>query len=165
MTRALQLALGFLLMLATLVWAAEDGLRPSNNLPIEVTAQRLEALRDQRQAVFTGNVVARQGDMTLYCQKLVLYSTETDQKVERLEAFGEVRIVEKDRTGMAERAVYNREEGVLELIGRAELHQGQNKVSGDEITLYLNENRSVVKSQDQGRIKAILIPRAASEEP
>jgi lipopolysaccharide export system protein LptA len=38
-------------------------------------------------------------------------------------------------------------------------------VEGDEISFYLNEDRSVVKSQAGSRVRAILTPREKSVEP
>ena len=128
-------------------------------LPIEVTAQKLEADQVKRQAVFTGEGVAKQGDMTLYSDKLVVYSRPDADQVDRLEASGNVRVIQLDRTATADRAVYRQQQETLVLYGNAEVHQGQNQVTGDEITVYLQENRSVVKSGDSGRVKAVLFPR------
>ncbi|MDH3394247.1 MAG: hypothetical protein OEL66_09570, partial [Desulfobulbaceae bacterium] len=64
-----------------------------------------------------------------------------------------------DRTATADRAIYRQQVGTMELIGNATVHQGQNKVTGDEITVYLQEDRSVVKSHDNGRVRAILFPK------
>ena len=166
MTKLLRLALILLLMGPLPLQAAEQPPQPGDQ-PIEVTAQQLEALRAQGQTIFTGGVVAKQGDITLYCDKLVVFSQEQQQQqqVDRLEASGHVRVVQLDRTGTAEKAIYQRQQGILELIGSAELHQGQNQVSGDEITLFLHENRSIVKSGDGGRVKAVLFPEPKRKQP
>jgi len=164
MNKLMQLALGLLLVLPFPALAVSDPSSQAAELPIEVTAQQMEALRSQGQATFSGEVVAKQGDMTLYCDKLVIYSQNGQQQVDHLEAFGRVRVVQLDRTATADQAIYRQQEGTLVLIGHAELHQGQNQVSGDEITVFLRENRSLVKSHDSGRVKAVLIPEAKREQ-
>lgn len=150
------------LLLAVPVGAAEKLPQPST-LPIEVTAQQLEADQQQRKAVFSGDVVAKQGDITLYSEKLIVYSLPEEDRVDRLEALGHVRVVQLDRVATAERAIYRQQQETLELYGQAEVQQGQNRVSGDEITVYLRENRSVVKS-DGGRVKAVLFPQKKQEQ-
>ncbi|HEY5674955.1 MAG TPA: lipopolysaccharide transport periplasmic protein LptA [Malonomonas sp.] len=139
-------------------FSADEQLPKPSSLPVEVTARNLEALKLQRQVIFTGEVVAKQGDITLYCDKLTVFSLPEADQVERMEAFGNVRVVQLDRTATAEQAIYRQQAGTLVLIGNAKVHQGQNQVAGDEITVYLQEDRSVVKSKETGRVRAVLFP-------
>ncbi len=158
----LPLLLSFLL--SAPVVAETESLPKPTALPIEVTAQQLDADQEQRQATFTGEVVAKQGDIILYCNKLIVYSLPDEDQVDRLEAFGQVRVVQLDRTATADRAVYRQLQGTLVLYGNAEVHQGQNKIAGNEITVYLQENRSVVKAGDSGRVKAVLFPQQKQDQ-
>lgn len=160
MNRLVLLMVGVSWFCATTVLAANGQLPKPAALPIEVTAQQLEADQQQRQAIFSGEVVAKQGDITLYSDKLIVYSLPEQDQVERLEAFGHVRVVQQDRTATADRAIYRQLEDTLVLYGHAQVHQGQNQVQGDEITVYLKENRSIVKSGATGeRVKAVLFPK------
>ncbi|MCK4502192.1 MAG: lipopolysaccharide transport periplasmic protein LptA [Desulfuromonadales bacterium] len=129
-----------------------------HNQPIEITAQQLEMLQMQRQAIFTGDVVVKQTEMTLHAKKLTIYLQQDQDQFERLEATGGVRVVHLDRIATAETAIYYQADERLVLNGNAEVVQGQNKISGDEITLYLQESRSVIKSSQTGRVKAFIIP-------
>ncbi len=149
--------LWLLLSVVPRVTAAE--LPQPSALPIEVTAQRLEADQLQRKAVFSGEVVAKQGDITLYSDELVVYSLPDEDRIDRLEAIGQVRVVQLDRVATAQRAVYRQQQETLELFGQAEVQQGQSRVTGDEIVVYLRENRSIVKSEGGGRVKAVLFPQ------
>jgi len=133
------------------------------NQPIEVTAQQLEMLQLQRQSVFTGDVVARQGEMTLYAQKLIIFLQPDEDQVERMEATGGVRILQLDRVATAEQVVFYQLDEMLILRGNAEVVQGANKISGEEIRLYLRENRSVVKSSESGRVRATIVPEQLQE--
>jgi lipopolysaccharide export system protein LptA len=152
------------LLIITVCWfaapsfAADERLPQPVNLPVEVTARHLEARQQQRQVIFTGEVVAKQGGITLYCDKLTVFSLPEEDQIERMEAFGNVRVVQLDRTATAEQAIYHQQAGTLVLIGNAKVHQGQNLVTGDEITIYLQEDRSVVKSNQTGRVRALLYP-------
>jgi len=164
MIKLLQLTLGLLFILTLQAQAAEEQRPLSADQPIEITARQLEAFQQQGKAIFSGSVVAKQGNITLYCEKLVAYTQTGQQQVDHLEAFGNVRVVQLNRTATADRAIYRHRQGTLVLIGHAELHQEQNQVSGAEITVFLKENRSVVKSNDGGRVKALLFPEPKQEQ-
>ncbi|MDX2481420.1 MAG: lipopolysaccharide transport periplasmic protein LptA [Desulfuromusa sp.] len=145
-------------------FAAEATPELDRNQPIEITAQQLEVLQQQRQSIFTGNVVAKQGEMTLYAEKLIVVFQKNQDQVERLDAIGGVRVLQLDRIATGEKAVFHREEEVLVLIGNAEVTQGKNKISGEEITLYIKENRTLVKSSEKQRVKAVIVPEKEQEK-
>ena len=132
--------------------------------PIEITSQQLEVLQQQRQSIFTGDVVVKQGEMTLSADKLIVVLKKDQDLVERLEAVGAVKVIQLDRIATAEKAVFYQLEEKLVLSGSAEVVQGQNKISGDEITLYMKENRSLIKSSESGRVRAVIVPEKKQEE-
>ena len=64
--------------------------------PIDVDADRIDVLDQQNQAIFTGNVRVRQGNLTLEADRIkVAYSrpVKGDPVIQRLDADGNVRIV------------------------------------------------------------------------
>ncbi len=160
----------FLLLPGLLCWCVPvvfaDDTKPEldRNQPVEITAQQLEVLQQQRQSIFIGDVIARQGEMTLYAEKLIVFLQPDQDQVERLEALGGVRVIQLDRIATAEKAVFYQLEEKLVLSGNAEVTQGKNNISGDEITLYLKENRSLVESSENGRVRAVIIPEQKQEK-
>lgn len=155
----------FLLFGCALSSAAADFFAAAkSDEPLEISSRQLEVFRQQQQSVFTGDVVAQQGDMTLYTDQLTVLFDEQDE-VRRIEADGSVRIEDLLRNSRAERAVFDREEQTLILSGHAEVVQGDNRISGDEIILFLDENRSLVKSNDSGRVRAVILPEQKPETP
>lgn len=132
--------------------------------PIDITADELELLQQQQQSIFTGNVVVVQGDARLSTEHLVVFFDDENQ-IRRIEAEGQVEMIDLQRTATSERAVYDRQQDVLHLSGQAVVTQGENRVAGDEIILYLGENRSLVRSRDQGRVRAVIIPESKTEKP
>ncbi len=159
----------FLLLLTALScvsvsFAADRTTTPDPQQPIEVTSQRLELIEQQRQSIFTGDVVAKQGDMTLTADKLTVFLLPDEDQIDRLEASGGVKVVQLDRVATADQAVFYQGQEKLVLSGHAVVVQGNNKVSGDEIELYLKENRSVVKSADNGRVRAFIVPAKKQEK-
>lgn len=155
------LVLLVLVALALPVWADEP--LPPVTQPIDIASDRLEADDVARRVSFVGHVVVRQGNVSLYAHQVMVHYGEKRQDVERLEAAGEVRIVQGERIATADRAVmYNLEKKIV-LSGSARVLQGQDSVQGEEITVFLEQDRSVVSSQQGGRVKAVFHPR--QEEP
>lgn len=154
-----------LVSILTLLWttpgwvaAAGDAADEVSQGPLEVTATRLDVDEQQGTAVFSGEVVAKRGDMTLYAETLTIYRVGQTDQIDRIEASGGVRIVQQDRVGTSQRAVFHQQEERLVLSGNAMIQQGQNQVAGDEIVLFTRENRSLVKSGEDGRVRAVFFP-------
>jgi lipopolysaccharide export system protein LptA len=67
-----------------------------------------------------------------------------------------VRIITRDcRTGTARRAEYHDLEQRVVLLGNARVWQEDNVVSGETITIFLSQDRSVVQGGRQERVKAV----------
>ncbi len=135
---------------------------PEHDQPLEITSRQLEVFQEQQKSVFSGEVVAQQGELTLYTNQLtVIFDDQND--VSRIEAAGAVRIEEPLRSAHGDRAVFDRAADTLILSGNAEVIQGENRIAGDEITLFIGQNRSLVRSTDTGRVRAVILPEKKPE--
>jgi lipopolysaccharide export system protein LptA len=134
------------------------------NAPVTVDADQLENLQKEGLIVFTGNVVASQNNSTQYADRMEVYLDAKGDNIVRTVSTGNVRIITKDcRTGTARRAEYDDAEQRVRLIGNARVWRDDNVVTGERITLYLAEDRSVVEGGKQERVKAVFYPK--SQEP
>ena len=134
------------------------------NAPVTVDADQLENMQKEGLVVFTGNVVASQDNSTQYADRMEVYLDAKGESIERTVSTGNVRIITKDcRMGTAQRAEYYDADQRLLLIGNARVWRDDNVVTGDRITLYLAEDRSVVEGGKQERVKAVFYPK--SQEP
>jgi lipopolysaccharide export system protein LptA len=125
-----------------------------------VDADQLENLQKQGLVVFSGNVVASQNNSTHYADRMEIYLDARGQSIVRAVSTGNVRIVTRDcRMGTADRAEYYDAEQRVVLIGNARVWREDNVVTGERITIYLAEDRSVVESGKQERVKAVFYPR------
>ena len=104
---------------------------------------------------FVGNAEARQGDVTIYADRLTVYYLEEEKEVDRVVAKGNVRIVQLNRVATGEKAIFHRLEGRMVLSGQPRVTEGDNYVEGHTITLFLNEKKSVVTGGQGGRIPRI----------
>jgi lipopolysaccharide export system protein LptA len=166
---------GFLLLsllLAAAAQAAPARERPAapaaelGTKPIEVDADRLSADNAHDSVTFEGNVVARQGDVTMYADRLFAAYDRRTNSIERIDAEGNVRFIQEGREARSARATfYNLEQRVV-LSGGATLQQGENTLEGESITIYLRENRAeVTGAAGGGRVRAVINPKSVREAP
>ena len=111
--------------------------------PVSIDAAKLEYFEKEQKLVYSGGVVAKQGDSTLRSTNLVIFlassviqaspstsSGSSDSQIKRMEAAGPVSIVSKDQVGTGDRATFNREENKFLLLGNVTLSQGGNVIKG-----------------------------------
>lgn len=152
------------LMVLLLLLAAPVTAKPlsgglSGDAPISITADRLEANDALHEVRFIGNVVAKQGDVAIYAGQLALVYPQGGRDIERVEADGDVRIVQGKRVATGQKAVFFNKERKIVLTGSPKVYQGDDFVEGDEITVYLDDARSIVKSNQGSRVNAVFHPR------
>lgn len=130
--------------------------REGPNQPVTVDADRMERFGKESLVIFVGNVVARQSNSVQYADRIEVYLDEKGDQILRTVSTGNVRILTKDcRTGTAKRAEYFDLEQRMVLIGNARVWQEDNVVSGETITIFLSQDRSVVQGGRQERVKAV----------
>ncbi|MBK5276664.1 MAG: lipopolysaccharide transport periplasmic protein LptA [Desulfuromonadales bacterium] len=142
---------------ASAVYAASIPHKGSADLPITIKSNDLTTDNKGKTAVFTGKVVAKQGDLTIFCDKMTVYYGKTEGEVDKIESDGNVRIVQENRTGLASHAVYDSKQGQITLTGgNPKVKQGEDTVSGEIITYFIDEERSSVTG---GRVEAVIKPK------
>ena len=128
--------------------------------PVTVDADKMERFGKEGLVVFTGNVVARQNNSVQYADRMEVYLDESGDRIVRTVSTGAVRIITRDcRTGTARRAEYYDLEQRVVLLGNARVWQEDNVVSGETITIFLSQDRSVVQGGRQERVKAVFYPK------
>jgi len=180
--RALPLAAALVLTALAGVVAAEPAKEPpkggalfdagsfgSKKEPIVVTSDTLEYDYKTNVVVYRGDVIAVQADTKVRSDTLTVTlaaqkdsdppdtAKKGDQRLQEVIAVGNVRIDNGTRWATGGRAVFEQTTRTLVLTENPVLHDGANEVSGDRVTLYLDENRSVVDG-GRRRVKATVFP-------
>lgn len=146
---------------ASVAQAAPETRRDTSNQPITVKSNELAADNKGKTAVFTGKVVAKQGDVTIFCDRMTVYYGATQGDVDKIEADGNVRIVQENRVGVSSHAVYESKLGRITLTGgNPKVIQGKDTVSGEVITYFIDDERSSVTG---GRVEAVIHPKPKSD--
>lgn len=145
------------LMLITICATAAE--KPRSELPIELKADQLFSDSNNRTATFTGKVSARQGDITIFADKLVVrYAPET-KDVDRVEAVSNVSIIQGNRRAVAQQAVYDTAKGTILLTGNPKVYQGGDTLAAKEITYYVDEQRSTATGGPGERVSVEIHPK------
>lgn len=155
--------------------------------PVRITSDRMVYSQKDNAVVFIGNVHGTQKDMAIWAAKVTAYFSEKPKdgkaqkaqkpagdaspapgdfgdKIERIVAEGNVRLVAGKNDGACNQLTYFVGEGVLRMEGNPILREGQNTVRGDIIKFYLHENRSEVLSGTKRRVEAIFYSPGKGEQ-
>jgi lipopolysaccharide export system protein LptA len=142
----------------------------SGSNPLMIKSKSLEVDNDLKMLTFTGDVHAKRHDFAIDCQEMFVYydrlptqkdSKEGETKINKIVATGDVKI---NRThggvATAEKAVYYQRDEKVILMGKPVVKQGNDFVEGDRITVFLKENRSVVESSEDQKVRAFVFPKS-----
>lgn len=152
--------------------------------PIKIDADRLDVFDKDKKAVFSGNVVAIQGETTIKCTAMTVFyegsatagatgqqpqsaaaanpgGGNADNNVRRVECTGPVTVTSKDQVATGDRAVFDRQANLVTLSGNAALSQGQNVTRGERIVY----NIATSVANVEGRVRALLVPGEGDKKP
>jgi len=131
---------------------AFGAIKTDPNLPVEVDADTLDINQANGSAEFIGNVRVGQGEMRLSANHVLVIYNQQASGIERLEATGDVILVNGPDAAEADRAVYTIGSGVIVMTGNVLLTQGPNAITSDKMTVNLTSGTA----QMDGRVKTIL---------
>lgn len=150
-----------LLALASPVWAAES-------VPVKITSDSMQYTQKGDQVVFSGAVHVIRQEIELWSDTLTVLlekkegaknatqsAVDTQGSIKTIIAQGNVRIkADNGRSGNCGKATYDAAQELLTMEDKPVLMEGQNKIQGEIIKLYVKENRSEVIG-GKGRVEAI----------
>jgi outer membrane protein assembly factor BamD len=133
--------------------------------PVDVVADTMEAFEKGKTIVFKGNVVAKQEGsepgqtLFLFSDRLTAYRADESSDIQKAEAEGNVRIVKAQRTATCKRAFFYNDRGEVVLKGEVVVFEGNDRLTGDTATYYLNEDRVYVQGDKEKRARVIVTPK------
>jgi len=139
--------------------------------PIHVTANKLEADIKEKKVTFKEAVRAVQGDITITCGMMTIFYTEGQssgveggQDIKEIVASGNVTMTQKNRQIKGERAEYKNKERTIVITGNpVTAREGSNVVSGGRMIFYLDEERSIVEGVATKQVEATIFPEKKSQ--
>jgi lipopolysaccharide export system protein LptA len=130
----------------------------SSRAPIDMTSDTVEASQKQNSVTFKGNVVARQEDITLYANTLVIYYDPDAKGIKTVVASGNVKIVQLERRATGQKITFRQDDNRVLLEGEAVLREGENVIRGDRVVCYIDEDRCLVEGGKGGRVNTTITP-------
>lgn len=152
-----------ILVLAALQLALAAPAKNDRNKLIDIKSDQLHTDNKNRTATFVSKVVARQDDLTVYSDKLIVYYAEGSGEVEKLEADGNVRIVQGNSLGTGGHAVYDLKTGKITLTINPKVQKEKDFVVGDVIVHDVEREQSVVTSAPNKRVQAVIYPKESGK--
>jgi lipopolysaccharide export system protein LptA len=145
------LAVGAVLTLAPALSQTSALKGHNSNAPVDVAADRIEVQERADRAVFTGNVVVRQANLTLTSARLtVAYSDAGGIEIERIDASGGVTIRSPSETARGKFGIYDLNRRIITLVGGVTLTRGESHVKGGRLVLDLDSGRAVMDGGPPG---------------
>ena len=154
---ALALILGAALASPALGQNGASALKGHNtNAPVDVAADRIEVQDRADRAVFSGNVVVRQAELTMNAARVtVAYASSGNIQIERVDASGGVTVRSPSETAHGQFAIYDINSRLITMLGAVTLVRGDSHVSGARLAIDLNSGRAVMDGGAGGGSRGI----------
>jgi len=167
--------------LSLAAWAEDtapkpSGLSKSSKEPIAIEADALEVFDKEQRAIYTGNVIVTQGDTVMKAKKMVIFydkpaekagaaaptSPDADTSIRRVEADGNVVIIDKDQIATGDNGIYENATDTVTLTGNVALSKGQNVTKGSKLVYNLGTGVANVDAGATGRVSSSFV---SSDKP
>ena len=117
----------------------------NSNAPVDVAADRIEVQDRADRAIFSGNVVVRQAELTLNAPRLtVAYSNSGGIEIDRIDASGGVTVRSPSETATGQFAIYDIDSRLITMIGGVTLVRGESRVNGGRLVINLRDGSAVI---------------------
>jgi len=146
--RVASLALAAALVIGGSAYAQEgvSALKGHNShAPIDLSADRAEAQDRADRAIFAGNVVVRQDELTLRTARLTIaYASTGGIDINRIDASGGVVVTSPSETARGNFATYDLDAGLITMIGDVRLERQGSSLDGGRLVIDLNTGRATM---------------------
>jgi lipopolysaccharide export system protein LptA len=185
-----RMILGFgtlMLLLAASASAQTSSIKMDSKTPVEIAADTLEVLQNEKKAIFSGNVIATQGTIKMRAATMTVFYREAQAGTEtpevkpaadsdalgkgiyRIDADGNVIFTTPTETAQGTKAIYDVDKQTVTLTGDVTLTRGKNILKGTAMTYNLATGRSILNSQGAapgtGRVRGLFVPSEGDKLP
>jgi lipopolysaccharide export system protein LptA len=154
----------------------------SSKEPIKIDANKLDVFDKEGRAVFTGDVVAVQGESTMKCTVMTVFYEQRDQgggqaapaaatqgaddsAIKKIDCKGPVTIVSRTQVATGENATFDRGSNKIMLTGNATLSDGPNVTKGERVLYDINTGVANIETTPGGRVRALFVPGNGGPAP
>lgn len=162
--RTCQIFLVLSIVFPSISAAEKSSKEKDNNLPIEITSDKMTSDQKSNEIIFTGKVVAKRGKLIIFSDKMIVYNSKNDKgaitkgTIEKIVAKGNVKMEKEGRVATGKQAVYFKNEGKIILTGNPVAWEKNNKIIGTKMIFWVDENKFVVEGSKDKRMKFKFYP-------
>jgi outer membrane protein assembly factor BamD len=127
--------------------------------PVDIVADMMEGLEKGKIIMFKGNVVAKQDDLQIFSDTLTAYLNEENDEIDKAVAKGNVKIIKAERTATCQEALFENAKGEITLTGNVIVYSGTDRLAGDTVIYYINEDRVTVESEKDKKVRVTVQPK------
>ena len=152
----------------------------SSKEPIKIDANKLDVFDKEGRAVFSGDVVAVQGESTMKCTVMTVFYEQRDQDsgqaapaasstddsaIKKIDCKGPVTIVSRTQVATGDNATFDRGSNKIMLTGNATLSDGPNVTKGERVLYDINTGVANIETTPGGRVRALFVPGQGGPAP
>jgi lipopolysaccharide export system protein LptA len=167
------------------------GLGGDSKEPIKIDADKLDVLDKENKAVFTGKVVAVQGETTVRCSVMTVFyegrsggqggagaaraagpaatpaagGQSNDSSIKKIDCAGPVTVVSKTQAASSDHATFDRANNVVVMTGNVALNDGPNITRGEKLTYNTVTGVANVETTRGGRVQGLFVPNSETAKP
>ena len=117
----------------------------NSKAPIDLAADHAEAQDRADRAIFSGNVVVKQDELTLRTARMTLaYANTNGIDINRIDASGGVVITSPSETARGDFGTYDLNAGLITVVGNVRLERGGSFLNGARLTIDTNTGRATM---------------------
>ncbi len=148
----------FLFLLIFLIASEAKG---QIDLPIYIQSDAMEAYQEENLIIFKGNVTVKRGEMVIYADlmRINYKQGQIGRRIERIEAEGNVRVVQGEREVIGEKAIFYKDTESIVLLGNPQVKDGRTVIKGGKITAYLEEDKTIIEGDEKEKVEAVIYPK------
>jgi len=139
------------------------GFKFDNSLPLTITSNQLNVEQNVGKATFIGDVVAKQGNLILSAEELVVeYEMKSKRMtgiMKRLIASINVTLISEEQSAEAKKMVYDMKAEKIIMTGNVLVAEGASVSSGDKLTINLISGSRKM----EGNVRTVIISEDKDE--
>ena len=128
----------------------------ANAKQIKIESDKLEIIRTENISIFSGKVYALEGNLEIWSEKLIVTSSEDENEIREINAYGNVRILREELSINGNEAKYSPNKNTLVVFGEVEVMQSKNIILCDKIVVDLKNSSSIMSSNSTKRVEALI---------
>ncbi|MBF0274987.1 MAG: lipopolysaccharide transport periplasmic protein LptA [Nitrospinae bacterium] len=131
----------------------------NENIPINITSDRLISDNKSKLITFVGNVKATRDDMVINSDRIEIKRDDSGKGIDLIVARGNVKVNMNEKYATGEKAVYYEKEKKIVLTGNPRSWEGKNVIVGNEMIFFIDEDKVVVKQSKKKQVNVIFYPK------